>query len=94
MNASTFSTNTATSHTAHDGMRMRAGTTSGARRDAAIAKTTIVMMPDRCSRSARIQTPKVLQNWKTTAVATSLMRALIASVDPREHQREHDAAHA
>ena len=56
MNASTFSTNTATSHTAHDGMRMRAGTTSAARREAAIAKTTIVMMPERCSRSARIQT--------------------------------------
>jgi hypothetical protein len=59
MNASTFSTNTATSHTAHDGMRMRAGMISGARRDAAIAKTTIVMMPERCSRSASIQTPNV-----------------------------------
>src|SRR5678816_3302853 len=50
MNASTFSTNTATSHTAHDGMRMRAGITSEARRAAVIAKTTIVMMPERCSR--------------------------------------------
>ncbi len=37
MKASTFSTNTATSHTAHEGMRMRAGTISAARRDAAIA---------------------------------------------------------
>src|SRR5262245_25792307 len=43
MNASTFSTNTATSHTAHDGTRIRAGNTSGVRRAVAIANTTIVM---------------------------------------------------
>ena len=36
MNASTSSTNTATSHTAQDGTRRRAGMTSGARREAAI----------------------------------------------------------
>src|SRR4029453_10437979 len=80
MNASTVSTNTATPQTAHDGMRTRAGTTSGARREAAIAKTTIVMIPDRCSRSASTQTAKVWQNWNTIAVGTSLIRALIASV--------------
>ncbi len=32
------------------------------------------------------------QNWNTTAVATSWMRALTASGRPREHQPEHDAA--
>src|SRR3954469_18075568 len=79
-NASTFSTNTATSHTAHDGTRMRAGSTSGERRDAAIANTTVVMIPDRCSRSASTQTPNVVQNWTTTAVATSITRVVTASV--------------
>ena len=51
---------------------MRAGVTSAARRRRAIANTTIVRIPDRCSRSARIQTANVLQNWTTTAIATSL----------------------
>ena len=92
MNASTFSTNTATSHTAYDGMRMRAGMISAARRDVAIAKTTIVMMPERCSRSARIQTANVPQNWNTTAVATSLIRPLMNDRRAREHQPEHHAA--
>src|SRR3954470_15261310 len=79
-NASTFNTNTATPQTAHDGTRTRAGSTSGERRDAAIANTTVVMIPDRCSRSASTQTPNVVQNWRTTAVATSVTRAVTASV--------------
>src|SRR3954470_5952294 len=79
-NASTFNTNTATPQTAHDGTRTRAGSTSGERRDAAIANTTVVMIPDRCSRSASTQTPNVVQNWTTTAVATSVTRAVTARV--------------
>ena len=76
MNASTFSTNTANSHTAYDGIRMRAGITSAARRALAIAKTTTVRMPERWSRSASIQTANVPQNWTTTAMATSCIRAV------------------
>ena len=62
MNASTLRTNTAKSHTAYDGMRRRAGVTFAAIRLAAIANTTTVRMPDRCSRSASIQTANVPQN--------------------------------
>src|SRR5687767_14764785 len=80
MNASTLSTNTANSHTAQAGMRTLAGMISGARRDAAIANTTIVMIADRCSRSARIHTKNVVQNWNTTAVAGSVIRAFTISV--------------
>ena len=46
-NASTLSTKTAVSHTAYDGMRMRAGVTSDAGRATASAKQTIVNTPER-----------------------------------------------
>ena len=62
MNAKTFNTNTANSHTAYDGMRMRAGVLTPAFRDVAIANATTVRIPDRCIRSARIHTAKVEQN--------------------------------
>ena len=50
---------------------MRAGTMSEARLAATIAKTTVVRIPDRCSRSARSQIPNVPQNCRITAVETS-----------------------
>ena len=52
-------------------MRIRAGMLSGAVRATVIAYTTIVRMPERWSRSAMIQTPKVPTNCTITAVATS-----------------------
>ena len=61
-NARTFSTKTTVSHTAYDGMRIRAGMRSGAVRAAVMAKHTMVSTPDRPIRSARIQTPNVLTN--------------------------------
>ena len=62
MNARTFSRKTTVSHTAYDGMRMRAGTRSGAVRAVVMAKHTIVSTPDSPMRSARIQTPNVPMN--------------------------------
>ena len=79
MNARTFSTNTATSHTAHDWMRSRAGISSGARRDAAIANTTVVIIPESFNCSARIQTKNAPQNWTITAVETSVIRTITMS---------------
>ena len=61
-NASTLSTKTTVSHTAYDGMRMRAGVTSDAGRATAKAKHTMVNTPERPIRSAIIQTLNVLMN--------------------------------
>src|SRR5690349_7538572 len=72
-NARTFRRKTAVSQTAYDGMRIRAGVLAGARRATAIAKHTIVRTGETPSRSERIQTPKVVQNWTMTAVGTSRM---------------------
>src|SRR4030095_9817037 len=70
--ASTFTRNTTVSHTAYDGMRIRAGTRSGAVRATVIAKQTIVSTPGTPLRSARIQTPNVMANCTMMAVGTSL----------------------
>jgi hypothetical protein len=45
-----------------------------------IANTTTVMMPERWSRSAIIQTPKVERNCAMTAVGTSWIRGSVAMV--------------
>lgn len=55
-------------------------TTAGATRATAIANTTIVMIGERCSRSAMSQTAKVPTNWTITEVATSRMRVFTARV--------------
>src|SRR5437867_8756153 len=72
-NASTLTTKTTVSHTAYEGTRIRAGVRSGARRETAIAKHTIVRTPERPTRSATIQTPNVVMNWKMIAVGTSVI---------------------
>src|SRR5262245_52215266 len=79
MNASTFNTNTTTSHTAYDGMRSRAATVAAAGRDSAMANTTVVRIAERCNRSASTQTANVPQNWKITLVGTSSVRLVIFS---------------
>lgn len=62
MKASTFSRKTTVSHTAYDGIRIRAGVRAGAVRATKMAKHTMVSTPDRPIRSARIQTPNVVTN--------------------------------
>src|SRR5207245_2657634 len=79
MKARTFRTKTTTSQTAYEGMRRRAGMRAGALRAVRMAKVTMVMMPERRSRSARIQTAKVVTNWMMTEVATSRIRPTMNS---------------
>src|SRR5437899_1324773 len=79
MKARTFRTKTTTSQTAYEGMRRRAGMSAGALRAVRMAKVTMVMMPERRSRSARIQTAKVVTNWMMTEVATSRIRPTMNS---------------
>ena len=80
MKASTFSMKTTVSHTAYDGMRSRAGMRSGAVRATAMAKHTMVSTPERPIRSASIQTPNVVTNWRMMAVGTSCTRSVQRSV--------------
>src|SRR5438132_8715650 len=79
MKARTFRTKTRTSQTAYEGMRRRAGMRAGALRAVRMAKVTMVMMPERRGRSARIQTAKVVTNWMMTEVATSRIRPTMNS---------------
>src|SRR5712671_6211851 len=79
MKARTLSTKTTTSQTAYEGIRSRAGIRAGELRAVAMAKVTMVMIPERRSRSARIQTANVATNWMMTEVATSVTRETVKS---------------
>src|SRR5262249_5616344 len=68
---------TATSQTAYDGTRRRAGMSCGEVRAVWMAKTTTVMIPESRSSSASIQTAKVETNCTITDVATSSTLAIV-----------------